>query len=577
MSSDLSATSRFAVSGRFEQACAIARRAIPQGQKQGHEFAQACLRGTKTKAELLSKTLSSSCSHHKLLDLSAGLRGFRSWHELNQFARTFEKTEDAERSRWPQSFLMTTALWTLTPSDEENPLVRDTLNRTLSALQSLLPEKIDRPAAELILRRIMFQRDPKHEYWGENKEVMQDVINGLEYFLGMTPETILLALLARVPVVNGQRADWMPLSTFTVGQLLDLPLANESSDAGFGYDGWAHAVADLHAELTSIYAKYGPGIECAPFIGEGDGRLEKRSAQLRRSLNSPLARIICRDFLKKKLEPYLSLTVDCALTADEGETGFYRSFYSGPPEKVETDWALNYSVDTHEIKRVVFREPFGEFQLSIFRLRRWFETNGPRLYEFEAVVHDNDDVLIAKLGLALFIGEGQTSPYDLAWALDEHNEDDLREIGLGLAHAAYDGEFDEDSLDRVMVLREWEVRKDHRRKGLGKKLLNEAIRRSIRGLATPSILACRLCPLRLAIHPYKEWVADVADGTARGPQLELAGPVIQMQEIFRRCVDADTFVWEKGMEVFDAPYVPWVHRSPELAVLAVSIVASPPR
>jgi GNAT superfamily N-acetyltransferase len=208
-------------------------------------------------------------------------------------------------------------------------------------------------------------------------------------------------------------------------------------------------------------------------------------------------------------------------------------------------------------------------------MRRWFESSGPRLYEFEAVVHDRADVLIAKIGLALYIGEGETSPHDLAWALDEHDDDALREAGLGLAQAAYRLDIDDALFDRVMVLREWEVRKDHRRKGLGKKLLNEAIRRSIRGLATPSILACRLCPLRLAIHPYKESVAQAVRGNAKGPDLELAGPVLEIQEIFRRSVGPGTFVREKGIELFDVPYQPWVHRGHSMALLAMSLARPP--
>ncbi|MBK3780063.1 GNAT family N-acetyltransferase [Paraburkholderia aspalathi] len=570
-----SADSRARSISQFEQACATARRAVPVGLIEGQKFAQACLQGAKIKAELLSKTLSSSYPHHELLEMSAALRGFQSWHDFNQFARTFAQTEDAQRNGWHQSFLMTTALWKLTPADEDSPFVQAVLNATLETLLALGPEGIDRPAAELILRRIMFEKDSGREYWGENKKVMQEVMHGLQY-LGITPEKVLLSLLTRVPVVEGRRASWMSLSTITVSQLMDLPLANKSYQGGFGYKGWAHAVVDLHHELETIYAKYGPAEGNTPFFDKDGGALKKRSSEIERAVASPLARIICRDFLTETLKPYLASAVEHALSRDEGETGFYLSFYSGPPEKVEADWAHNYRLDdTRAIKRVVFREPFGEFQLSIFRLRRWFETSGPRLYEFEAVVHDSDDALIAKLGLVLFIGEGETSPSELAWSFDEHDHDDMREVGLGLAQAAYRFEIDDALLDRVMVVREWEVRKDHRRKGLGKKLLNEAIRRSIRGLATPSLLACRLCPLRLAIHPYKESVAEAARGSAKGPDLELAGPVLEMQEIFRRSVGPGTFVREKEIELFDAPYLPWVHRGHHMALLAMSLARPP--
>ncbi|HDR9756639.1 GNAT family N-acetyltransferase [Burkholderia vietnamiensis] len=571
-----SATGRASNIALFERACAVARRSVPAGRTEGQEFADACLRGVKTKAELLSKTLSSSYPHHELLDLSAALRGFQSWDELSRFARNFAKTEDAERGAWYQSLLMTTALWKLTPADEVCPLVQAILSRMLEALLIAGPEEIDRPAAELILRRIMFQKDPERVYWGENKEIMQIVLHGLQYYLGITPASILLSVLARVPVVNGRRAPWKSLSAITVGQMMDLSLANARYDKGFGYSGWAHAVVDVHHELETIYAKYGPASEISPWFDQDSSDLRNRTLEVDRAVSSPLSRIICRDFLIDTLKPLLSLTVKDALIRDVGETGFYESFYSGSPEKVQTDWAENYGyMDPDSIKRVAFREPFGEFQLSIFRVRRWFETNGPRLYEFEAVVHDSNDELIAKLGLALFIGEGETSPYELAWCLDEHDHDDLREAGLGLAQAAYRFDVNKSLLDRVMVLRDWEVREDHRRKGLGKKLLNEAIRRSIRGLATPSILACRLCPLQMKIHPYKEWVAKAAQGSAEGPQLELCSPVLEVQEIFRRSVGSGTFVCDKNIEVFDVPYLPWVHRGHELTLLSMSLARPP--
>jgi GNAT superfamily N-acetyltransferase len=562
---------------QFEAACAVARRAVPTGLKEGHDFAQACVQGAKIKAELLSKTLSSTYPHHALLDLSAALRGFQSWHELNQFARKFAKTEDAERSGWPQSLMMAIALWKLTPADEKNPLVQDALARTLETLVRLAPQAIDRPAAELIMRRIMFQKDAEREYRGEAKRVMERVMNGLDDYLGVNPETIVLSLLSKVPVVDGRRAAWLPLKSITVGQLMAMPLANVGSEVGFGYEGWAHAVVYLYNELETIYAKFGPAAESYSFLGGDEQELEKLTSEIEQVVASPLARIICRDYLTETLKPFLTTSVESILTREVDESGFYSSFYAGPPEKVESDWAGDYWLtDPTSIKRVVFREPFGDFQLSIFRMRRWFESNGPRLYEFEAVLHDSKDDLIAKLGLALFIGEGQTSPEELAWCLDEHDHDDLREVGLGLAQAVYASKIDEGLLDRVMVLREWEVRQEHRGQGLGKRLLNEAIRRSIRGLVLPSILACRLCPLKLEIHPYREWVTEAEGGADTVIHRELVAPVLETREIFKRSVGPGTFVSEKGMELFDAPFLPWLHRGRnDMTLLAMSLARPP--
>jgi GNAT superfamily N-acetyltransferase len=563
---------------QFEAACAVARRAVPTGLKQGHDFAQACVQGAKIKAELLSKTLSSTYPHHALLDLSAALRGFQSWHELNQFARKFANTDDAERGGWPQSLMMAIALWKLTPADEKNPLVQDALERTLETLVRIAPQEIDRPAAELIMRRIMFQKDTEREYSGENKRIMERVMHGLHGYLGVNPKTIVLWLLTKVPVVEGRRAAWPPLNSIAVAQLMAMPLANDGSQVGFGYEGWAHAVVYLYNELESIYAKYGPAAESySSHLGGDERALKRLTSEIGRAVSSPLARIICRDFLTETLKPCLTMSVESMLTREVDGSGFYSSFYAGPPEKVESDWAGEYRLtDPTSIKRVVFREPFGEFQLSIFRMRRWFESNGPRLYEFEAVLHDSNDDLIAKLGLALFIGEGQTSPEELAWCLDEHDHDDLREAGLGLAQAAYAGRIDGDLLDRVMVLREWEVREDHRGQGLGKKLLYEAIRRSIRGLATPALLACRLCPLKLEIHPYLEWVTEAERGADTVIHRELVAPVLETREIFKRSVGTGTFVADKKIELFDVPFLPWLHRGRnDMTLLAMSLARPP--
>jgi hypothetical protein len=46
------------------------------------------------------------------------------------------------------------------------------------------------------------------------------------------------------------------------------------------------------------------------------------------------------------------------------------------------------------------------------------------------------------------------SAYELVWALDGHDQDDLREIGIGLARAGEEGEVYEDDLSRVMVVRD---------------------------------------------------------------------------------------------------------------------------
>jgi GNAT superfamily N-acetyltransferase len=447
----------------------------------------------------------------------------------------------------------------------------------MAALTGILPGALDQPAAELILRRIMFQKDAEQEYRGRNKRLKQRILHALEGYLGMNPETIVLRLLRRVPVVDRHRASWTSLDNVTVRQLLDTPLANEDHRGGFGFEGWAHAVVDLYQELETVYAKYGPAAETNHLAPDRELKLTRLQSEIESAVSSPLARIVCRDFLNETLKPHLGRSVADVLTHKVDDSGFYASFYSGPPEKVEADWAENYHIHTPgTIKRIAFREPFGDFQLSLFRLRRFFETEGPRLYEFEAVVHDRNDALIAKLGLALFIGEGDTSAEELAWCLDEHDHDDLREVALGLAQACYASRIDEELLDRVMVLRDWEVREDHRGRGLGKKLLNEAVRRSVRGLARPSVLACRLCPARFTIAPYSEWVDEAIRGVDSVVHRELAIPVAELQEIFRRCVGPGSYVAQKGVQSFDAPFLPWLHRNRHDLTLLAMTFARPP-
>lgn len=553
----------------FSQACAIAQWDLPVGVAQRVDFAQACVAAAKVKAELLGKALPHACPHHQLLDMTARLFGFPDWHGLRQFSKTFGDSAGDMTPRLTRSWLLAAALWQLSDADSESELVARLLALQRVYLRGVVPNEDE--LVSLILQRVLFRKTPLADMGQALRELTACVSYGLTDFLAYTPQKVLLALLARVPVRDGMPIAWPSLRSVSVAQILEMPLANEHHAGGFGFQGWEHAVVDMVSELDTFYPSVRSGYDTDRF--HGDAVRHARQRELTKQIKSMACRTLVKDALMDLMSPFAKSSVLDLMVSREGPDGFFSSFYSGPPEKVESDWASNYHI--HEVKpfkRLAFRAPFhGEFQLSIFRLRRHFETPGPRLYEFEAVLHDSSDTLVAKVGLALFIGNGATTPVELAWALDEHDLDDLREIALGLAQAVYCAEIDEHALDRVMIVRDWEVIPAFRGCGLGKELLNEAIQRSVKGLALPHIIAARMCPLSFKVPPFDAWLNNETSFKPLDARTELVRPMIEMRDIFARSIGPGSFVDAKGIQLFEAPYLPTCHMGDEMVLWSMHL------
>jgi hypothetical protein len=82
--------------------------------------------------------------------------------------------------------------------------------------------------------------------------------------------------------------------------------------------------------------------------------------------------------------------------------------------------------------------------------------------------------------------------------------------------------------------------------------------------------------LKLEIHPYLEWVTEAEGGADTVIHRELVAPVLETREIFKRSVGTGTFVADKKIELFDVPFLPWLHRGRHEMTLLAMTMARPP-
>ena len=566
--SDIRAALSLPISQLYEQACSVAGRPVPQGPNEAAKFAQDCLAGAKAKAELFSKAYPQAIDHSVSLNLVATLCWFTGWHDLVSFAKRFAEISDERRPQLHESYRLATALWVLEPPHDDIPVVAMIRAYQVAFMRQMQPD-IPADLRDEILTRIMRRKDDDTRSAGSPGQMPTEEIRfALEEFLGVGAERLILAMLACRPVRQDDREGWKSLRSLTVSELLDTRLAQVQSDIGFGQRGWEHAIAfmltelEVYAELCGATSTYNPlSDDRRPALAE--------QTRLKALLGSLSTRVTCKDALYQIVKPVLRSTVLEALARGPGASGFFSSFYDGSPEAVERMWADDYNLYGEEqIKRLAFREPIEGYQLSVFRLRRYTEESDHRLYEVEATLHNQDDELIAKVGLVLYYGgeSGSCSAGDVAWALDEHDQDDLREVGLSLARSAARGEVDEASLSRLLVIRDWEVRASDRGHGLGPTLLKEAARHATRGLPNPRVVALRLAPMQYVAPPFDNWRKEDFP--------ELFAPFEKLEQAWNKAF-AGSVLDRKGVSIIKTEYIPACHGGSDIQLAAMALATRP--
>jgi hypothetical protein len=244
-----------------------------------------------------------------------------------------------------------------------------------------------------------------------------------------------------------------------------------------------------------------------------------------------------------------------AYSRKEREDGFFRDdLYSGSPEEVEVHIAetLHMSIG-EELKRLAFREPHGEYSLSVFRRTCRMEDPPARsyLHEVEAVLHDKNDRLAARVGICLSLLPENSHIESIMWQMDSANESDLLEVAAAVIENGVEDKFD-DSWTRLLVVRDWEVRRDLRGKGLGVAFLRSAIRVALKGMPGPRAVAARVWPTQFEVPTF-------TDGFAQHLP-EISGPVNSLKRHWKNAV-VDGCVLPKSIERHvDVEYQPLFHR-----------------
>jgi hypothetical protein len=435
-------------------------------------------------------------------------------------------------------------LWVLEDVDTTVPVVKMMLKYQEVFLENFV--QLPHELLDGILRRVMFKSDARLTPDKSGGLTQQEVAKGLK-FVGITPQRLILDMLNHVPTgSNGERKQWGPISGLTVGKLMDMPLARTDTDVGKGYRGWEHSVVDT-LEFIDVFS----GFSIDSLASAGVVKHETSPEELKRKVESPLTRMACQDVLMGTLNPLRKLTISDALRREVKSDGLYPGGFNGAPEVVAKDLSTEYGrfswgQAAYAVKTLAANEPCGTLSLSVYRARRNIEdTPEVRLYDIHAFLHEAEK-LVARVMLTLAI---TTNPdaRALGMVFDLLDESDIREIGLGLAREDRGGRLAGKDLSGTLIVRRWEVIEGYRRKGWGRRLLNEAASQGCKGLRKPTFATMRFKPLSQVEPLFDDWPESYLP--------ELHQPFIELKTIVKQTLRADTYLGKTVAEIYPAPHV----------------------
>lgn len=472
----------------FRESCAAAGFASPQTAQECEVFAARCLEGFKTKAELFAKLDLSTREHTACLEFIATFVGFESWHAAVSHAKRFPSLDPVLRETYRESICLAMGAWNFSAK------ALDELTRVAGFLQVLRAGFRDMyeddEVAERLLSKLFFKEPFAPKEWvGYSPEAVAEIVKEM---LGLTPAHCVGAVLARYPVVEGRIQPWPALDSIKVRQLSKMPLANQGSAAGFGRAWWEHCVVDVLPQVRTWSTIHIASMAFDPIGSEAEVELPPDPA------TTQSTRMSCRPVVEGLLKEVADMSVLEAISRPEHVSGFINPQYLGTPEELTKSLARQVGQHPEDLKRVLFKEPLGEHLLTIFRSQYFNEE--PRLgrcYSAEAMLHTKNGELVAQVGLALVNLSDDCCYVDMVSVLDQSNDPDVQALAQDLVTAVEQGEVQDFDWQRVLLVRDWQVRKKDRGQGLGRKLLKEACKRAFKGLPRPFVVAARPWPLQL--------------------------------------------------------------------------------
>lgn len=529
----------------YSLACTLANISPPQTTAEAAALAKKATEKLKTRADLLAKALPFAIDHATCLRVLVALHGAHDWYDWTSYAKRFASMPPGERESVRGAQLVIGSMGPFDATQQLHPFLAN-IHR---AHVQFLAEVLDIPAAEaqLVFERITFRDGGGSRAPSDSRYSKEQVLRALDGFLTFGAERQVLALVSRVPVVNGKRAAWPSLSTVRVQSLLSMPLANREEEAGFGEPGWIHLGADLAQQMETY------GIVTSTMGADGFPRASGRTPvshekQLAKALSMG-TRIAIREASGEMLKSLGDCTVLEALTSRPDAEGFYSEGSTGALSDVIEQWRAYWRHFDEEPKpqTLANAEPFESYHLTVLKFTRPMESEGERFEDIQAVLCGDDNRVVAKISIGVIVA-GNGSAHDFLWATDEVGEPDVIEAGLSFGIDFDLAQTQRGWFKHVAILRNWEVCQDLRGRRLGKAFLEEVVRRCFKGNAKP-LLALRLAPAQFEIPILSDWTADEVP--------ELTGPTFSLRRYWDQEIASAGGVVDKRFKgVFHYPHAP---------------------
>jgi hypothetical protein len=380
----------------------------------------------------------------------------------------------------------------------------------------------------------------------------------LAKFLNLDVPDLVLALLSLQPLSRHGPREWVDFSEISVDSALRTSCICRNSGPehpGYGVEAREHLIATILTWFET-YAEEMLPIR-TPWFGD-DGSHERNLKALKERFHHPQTRLSIGEAIDQLFEPNFDKRLTQAFFSEPNSDGFYHTIYGGDPESVADGFAA-YMRDAG-VKRMVFRAPFHGHQLSVFRSKRYSEGSN-RAYEVEAVIHSMDDKLIAKVGMLLMYSGSETAVEEIISHFDETDHSDAQEAAIRIAELYTEGMVACDSLQRVCLIRNWEVVSQFRGNKLGVDLLMNAVQIGTRNLPNIRLFAARLTPADMSVPPYAEMSEE------RYPAL--VGPVQRLESYWDGVVWPSLKKANKQAAFAKIAYVPGCWRGTQAVLYAL--------
>ncbi|AYG48239.1 GNAT family N-acetyltransferase (plasmid) [Pseudomonas sp. Leaf58] len=349
-------------------------------------------------------------------------------------------------------------------------------------------------------------------------------------------ESMLMHLLAKKPLDVGNEANgWGDISTITVREFLSKKVAVGSGRASTMMDQMnGHIRGSCHDFVT----------ETMPMIGMQIYDPVEFVRKLSLTQNSENAKKSGLKLLEGLLDTPLLDVVKPPLAANGFRLNLRMDFFS--------------YVSSHFDKIIVDNHPISNgYSISLYRTKLDYDDE-VKIHRVVATVTDSTGAL-AGFADATFIKNPYGTLSYLGSVLDDAQLSDCNELALA---ATFDYEFGiYHRFEKMLFITSWEVSSHHRRKGIGRALIDAILTDGIKGLGKPQTVLSAVRPTGYVVPPLAEEGGDNFSNYASDLRV--------VQEAWGECVIKNKAL--KGLKItyVNAEYNPIFHGLGNLEILAL--------